>query len=194
MIISNSVKAILFFFMCALITGGAAAFTQAASVPAAGTDLPKFELKAPASEEENSYLGIKAGENFSIDQIKYDLLLIEIIGVYCPQCHIQAPFFNDLFARIKKNPLIFEKVKMLAIAAGANPTEVSYLRKQFTIPYPVVIDPGFAIHKLLGEPKTPFIMLITRDKKIVFAHLGIIKDIDSFFLQIQKLLQEAKPQ
>jgi peroxiredoxin len=187
-------KAIFSSCAFALIMGSAAAFILAASIPDVGTYLPKFQLKAPALEEERSYLGIGAGETFSINQIKYDLLLIEVVGVYCPQCHIQAPLFNDLFSRIKKNPPIFEKMKMFAIAAGANPTEVSYLKKQYNIPYPVIRDPGFEIHKLLGEPKTPFIMLIKRDEKIVFAHLGVIQNIDAFFLQIQKFLQEAKTQ
>ena len=163
----------------------------AASKPAVDSSLPKLLFKTPALEEDRSYLGIGSAETFSIDQINYDLLLIEVIGVYCPQCQVQAPLFNDLFSRIRKRSDTSERIKMLAIAAGANPTEVSYLKKQFKIPYPVIRDPGFEIHKLLGEPKTPFIMIVTKSEKVIFAHLGIIKNIDTFYLQIQNFLQKV---
>ncbi len=159
------------------------------SIPVAGSYLPEFQLEAPLSEKERAYLGVGGAETFLISQLNCELLLIEIVGVYCPQCHIQMPFFNKLFYRIKKDGDIYKKTKMLAIAVGANPIELAYFKKEKRIPYPVIKDPEFEIHKLLGEPRTPFIMLVSRDKKVVFAHLGIIKDIDDFFLQIRKLVE-----
>ena len=82
-----------------------------------------------------------------------------------------------------------KKTKILAVAVGTNPIETAYFKKENKIPYPVIKDPKFEIYKLLGEPRTPFIMLVSRDKKVVFAHLGIIKDIDKFFLQIKNFVQ-----
>jgi hypothetical protein len=99
------------------------------------------------------------------------------------------PYFNKLFYRIKKVPEIYQKTKMLAIAVGASLLEVEYFKKEHRIPYPVIKDPKFEIHKLLGEPRTPFIMLVTREKKVMFAHFGVIKEIDKLFLKIKKLVQ-----
>lgn len=164
-------------------------FALSGSIPVAGSYLPEFQLEAPSSEKERAYLGIEAVETFSINQPNCQLILIEIVGVYCPQCHIQMPLFNKLFYRIKRDADINEKTKMLAVAVGANTMELAYFKKKHNIPYPVIKDPKFEIHKLLGEPRTPFIMLVSRDKKVVFAHLGIIKDIDKFFLQIKKFVQ-----
>lgn len=35
--------------------------------------------------------------------------------------------------------------------------------------------------KLLGEPRTPFTLVVDRTGKVLLAHHGIIKDIDRFF-------------
>lgn len=157
--------------------------------PVVGSDIPGFQLKALESEKEIKYLGAVAAQSFSIRDLDCQLVLVEIIGVYCPQCHIQHPLFNKLFHRIRKDPGISNKVKMLGIAAGGNPTEISYVKKQYRISFPIIADPKFEIHKSLGEPRTPFTMLVTKQGKIVFAHLGVIKDIDKFFQQIKKLVQ-----
>ena len=159
------------------------------SIPVAGSHLPEFQLEAPSSEKERAYLGIGAGETFSVNQPNCQIILIEIVGVYCPQCHIQMPLFNKLFYRIKRDADINEKTKMLAVAIGATAMELAYFKKKHNIPYPVIKDPNFEIHKLLGEPRTPFIMLVSRDKKVVFAHLGIIRDIDKFLLKIKEFLK-----
>ena len=179
----------LMLWICIGVLNLNSVFALAANPPAVGTDLPEFQLETPKSEEERAYLGLKANPSFSITQLKGELVLIEIIGVYCPRCHRQHPLFNKLFYRIKKNTEMFDKIKMLGIAVGANPVEVDYLKKEYRIPYPVIVDPEFDIHKVLGEPRTPFTMLVTKEKKVVFTHLGVIEDIDSFFLQMKALLQ-----
>lgn len=163
-------------------------FALAGELPAVGTELPEFQLETPKSEEERAYLGIKANPSFSITQLKAELVLIEIIGVYCPRCHRQHPLFNKLFYRIKKNTEMYNQTKMIGVAVGANPIEVAYLKKEYRIPYPVIVDPNFEVHKVLGEPRTPFTMLVTKEKKVVFAHLGVIEDMDKFFLQIKAFL------
>jgi len=159
------------------------------SIPVAGSYLPEFQLEAPSSQKDRAYLGIEGVEPFFVNQLNCQLIMIEIVGVYCPQCHIQMPLFNKLFYRIKRDADMYKKTRMLAIVVGANPTETAYFKKENRIPYPVIKDPKFEIHKLLGEPRTPFIMLVSKDKKVLFAHLGIIKDIDKFFQQIKKFLQ-----
>lgn len=159
------------------------------ALPESGSKLPEFRLEVPTSEKDKSYLNIEDAQSFTIDQIDAKLLLLEIVGVYCPQCHIQNPLFNKLFYRIKKNPDMFKKVKIIAIAAGANDMEVEYFKEQYRIPFPVFKDPKFEIHKILGEPRTPYTMILVDDNSVVYTHLGIIEDIDKFFLKIKRLAQ-----
>lgn len=158
------------------------------SLPSVGTVLPKFQMESPADEADKKYLGIGKIGKFTFPQVEGQILLVEIVGVYCPLCHKQAPGFNRLFQRIQKDPRLSPKVKMLAIAAGGSPSELNYLRQDFSIPFPIIRDTEYEIHKRLGEPRTPFTLLIDRNRKVLFTHLGVIEDMDSFFNTIVALV------
>ena len=54
---------------------------------------PDFELPA----EDLDYLGLSNKEKFSFQKINADLILLEILNVYCPNCEAQAPIFNKLY-------------------------------------------------------------------------------------------------
>ena len=176
------------FFHIAMFSFLIAAYVPAAAgdQPKPGDKLPEFALNAPASSAELSYLGLAKTPTFEFDQLGADLVVMEIIGVYCPKCHLQYPKMKKLFHQVQKDRALAAKVKFLSIAIGANPAEVAFLRKQFQLPYPVTTDPLFEIHKKLGEPRTPFTMLVTKDGKIVYAHLGLIENFDKFLAEIRK--------
>jgi hypothetical protein len=158
-----------------------------AGLPKKGDTLPVFELSAPASVKAREYLGVQK-DSFRLADVSCRLLLFEVIGVYCPQCYRQAPLFNNLFNRIEKGKLKGQ-VKMLALAAGGNENEIKYLYEQIQYAYPVVPDQDFAVHKLLGEPRTPFTLLIDPNGKVVHSHMGIIEDIDAFLKLINDLVR-----
>jgi hypothetical protein len=158
------------------------------SLPLVGSVLPRFQMETPSDEADKKYLGIGKAGKFTLQQVQGQLLLVEIIGVYCPQCHKQAPGFNRLFLRIQKDPRLGPRVRMLAIAAGGSAKELGYVKQEFPIPFPIIKDAQYDIHKVLGEPRTPFTLLIDRKGKVLFTHLGIIEDMESFFDKIAALL------
>jgi hypothetical protein len=170
-------------FLAALGLAAGPAFS--AGLPKKGDHLPAFELEAPPAESARTYLGLR-GESFKLSEIPCRLLLLEVIGVYCPQCYKQAPLFNTLYSRIEKGRLK-DRVKMLAVAAGGSPNEIKYLYEQVQYRFPVVPDPRFDIHKLLGEPRTPFTLLLDPQGKVLYTHLGIIEDMDAFYKLINEL-------
>ncbi|MGE5259059.1 MAG: TlpA family protein disulfide reductase [Hyphomicrobiales bacterium] len=157
-----------------------------AGLPKKGDTLPAFELQAPASEKAREYLGISRA-SFRLGDIPCRVLLLEVIGVYCPQCYRQAPLFNTLFNRIEKGKLRGQ-VKMLALAAGGNENEIKYLYEQVQYSFPVVPDPRFDVHKLLGEPRTLFTLLLDPEGKVLHAHMGIVEDIDAYLKLINDLV------
>lgn len=152
-----------------------------------GTVPPGLALRGPLSPEDREYLGVGAGESFKLSEIKSPYLLLEVLGVYCPQCHIQAPLFDKLFSRLRQDPELGAKVKMLGMAAGATKEEMEYLKETGVYKFPVASDPDYASHKLLGEPKTPFTVLVDAKGKVLYAHLGIIEDVNAFYDQIAGL-------
>jgi len=167
--------------------GLAAGTAWCAGLPKKGDTLPSFELETPDSEKAKEYLGIRK-PSFRLGDIACRLLLVEVIGVYCPQCYQQAPIFNTLFNRIEKGKLKGQ-VKMLAIAAGGNNNEIKYLYEQIQYSFPVVPDPQFATHKLLGEPRTPFTLLVDPEGKVHYAHMGIIENVDALLKLINELVR-----
>jgi hypothetical protein len=182
-IISNKLSVILIAFVCILsdaVSGG--------DIPSEGKNLPDMRIQSPVSQKDKDYLGIGNQPDFGIEEINARVVIMEIVGVYCPKCHIQNPKFNQLFNRIEKNKKLREQVKIIAIAAGATQIEVDYWIKQYQAAFPVFADPKYDLHKLLGEPRTPYTMVITDRKKVAFAHFGVIEDIDSLFLRIQNLV------
>ena len=171
-----------FLILCSL-----AGLVWADKLPGVGSPLPKFHLKAPAAKEERIYLGVGNTGKFSIQQIPAQFLIIEILGVYCPLCQIQGPLFNRLFYQIQKDSVLSKIIRMLAIAAGANATEVSFTKQELQIPFPVLEDTNFEVHKLLGEPKTPTTLIVNKDRKVIFSHVGVIEDINAFYNTIKNL-------
>lgn len=156
-------------------------------VAAGGTIPPGMALQAPAAPEERAYLGLGDGPTFKLSDIKAGFVILEVIGVYCPQCHIQAPFFDKFFARLSADPELGSKIKMVAVAAGATKEELAYLRETGKYKYPVASDPDYVAHKQLGEPKTPYTMLVNANGKVLYAQVGIIEDVNALYEQIAKL-------
>ena len=157
--------------------------------PQNGAHFPEFSLQSPESDADRNYLGIGNSQTFALRELHCSLTLVEILGVYCPQCHAQAPLFNKLFSMIQGDQVLSKNIKMLGVAIGATPFEVEYLRNQFEISFPVLSDPKFEIHKSLGEPRTPLTLIVSSDGRICFAHLGVIKDIEKMFLDLKDLLR-----
>ena len=163
------------------------AVSALAEPPGPGDSMPALILPVPQDPAAREMLGVAGKSAFTLQDLSGDLLFLEIIGVYCPQCVKQAPGFRTLFNRLNKGRYK-GRVTMLALAAGGNDKEVGQLLKTGQYLFPVVSDPDYAAHKLLGEPLTPYTLVCRPDGEIVFAHLGIIDDIDGLYQQIKSLL------
>lgn len=157
------------------------------SPPEEGDTLPDMELTSPTGEADRQYLGVQ-GATFKLKDLDAKVIVIEVIGVYCPYCYEQAPLFKNLFNRLQKGKLK-DKVKMFGIAAGGTAMEVEHLRKEGQYNYPLVQDPRYSVHKSLGEPRTPFTMVVDQEGKLLYVHPGTIKDIDPFYDRIGKLAE-----
>lgn len=117
--------------------------TLAADLPKAGVILPEIRLESPSKKTELRYLGLGPGKTFTPEHVDAKMVLIEILGVYCPECHRQMHVLNQLFNWIERDPLRSKKVKLMALAAGATAKEVDYFKKEHRISFPVIKDQYF---------------------------------------------------
>lgn len=161
--------------------------------PKVGDTLPEMSLDAPVSKQDRAYLGIADTPQFLIEDIDTRVLVLEILGVYCPVCYKQRPHINRLFHRVNKNADLAGRVKFLGITAGGTPMETAYYIKQSKVPYPILPDENFAIHKKLNEPLTPCTLVATQDGRILYSHLGLIEDMDKFFNTLREMADTAPP-
>ncbi len=153
-------------------------------LPKEGDVLPELVFSAPPHQGDAEILGIQPGQKFGLAELERDVILMEVIGVYCAECAKQSPLFNDLFNRLKRRKLL-DRVAFIAMAAGATPMEANYLRESGKYAFPVVHDQKYELHKKLSEAKTPFTMLVRPDGTVLFAHLGVYDDVDDLYEKIK---------
>lgn len=158
-------------------------------IPEPGGKMPELAFPSPSDPGWKKILGLQEDAvGFKLSDLKTDLVLLEVIGVYCPVCFKQAPGFNSLFERINRGKNK-DRVAMFGLAAGGTDPEIELLLTSKQYLFPVVSDTRYEIHKQLGEPKTPFIIICRPDGSVLYTHLGFIEDIDGLYAKIKSLLE-----
>ena len=131
--------------------------------PASGTLLPDFSLPVPPNDTDKAYLNVVGKNGFQAGSISGEVLLIEILSIYCAACQAQAPYMNELYRKIEKDPELKNKIKMIGIGAGNSNEELAYYRSTYEVPFPLFPDPDFTVHNLMGAPRTPLLIFAQPD-------------------------------
>jgi thiol-disulfide isomerase/thioredoxin len=165
------------FALVAVFFLTASSFIQAADKPPQkGESLPVINLPIPKSPAEKSYLGLSGEGSFKITQIKARAVIIEIFSMYCPYCQKDAPGVNELYTLIDNDPDLKNKIKLIGIGAGNTPFEVGVFKKTYAVPFPLFPDQDFMIHKVCGEVRTPYFIVVKINEDgshlIVHSQLG----------------------
>lgn len=176
--------------VAAVILSGSPAAAQGAQ-PKPGDRLFDFTLPVPPESAGRNYLGLSGwGKTFKIADIKADLVLIEILSMYCPFCQKEAPLVNRLYEAIEKDPAAKGRIKIIGIGAGNSSYETEVFRKRYSVPFPVFPDPDYDIHKKCGEVRTPFFIAARLNpngtQEVTHAHLGSFGDVKVFLETLKK--------
>ena len=160
--------------------------------PKVGAVLPEMELTKPKDTACLQYLGLSSGGSvFKIDQLRTKIVIIEIFSMYCPYCQAEAPNINKLYQLLESRPELKSKIKIIGIGAGNTQFEVATFKRKYTVSFPLIPDEDFKLHKILGEPRTPyFIVVKLNDKKqqeVIYSKLGALENIDLFLARIIRL-------
>ena len=157
-----------------------------------GEKFPATGLKTPENSKDRQYLGIDADAEFAISDIDADLVLVEILNVYCVHCQDQAPIYNKLFDKINADASLGRQIKMIGVGAGNNQSEIESFRKEFNISFPLVPDPRLDLHQAIGSPRTPFSILVRVKKNPPIAmtaltYSGVKSNDEDVFNDMQAL-------
>jgi len=183
-------KFLVLAIVIALVLSGSTAAAQSAQ-PKPGDKLFDLTLPVPADRADRNYLGLSGwGKTFKMADIKANLVLIEILSMYCPFCQKEAPLVNQLYEAIEKDPALKGKIKIIGIGAGNSAYEVEVFRKRYNVPFPVFPDPDYDIHKKCGEVRTPFFIAVRLNpdgtQDVTYAKLGGFGEIPAFLETLKK--------
>jgi len=158
-----------------------------------GDPFPTLTFKDTLSSEDRTYLGLPESGSFSLEEVAADVVIVEFLNKYCVSCQRQAPIFNRMHRTIEEDPELGPRVKMLGIGVGNNFLQTEIFRAERKIPFPIVSDPEFAAYESIGEPKTPFTLVVRGDDRrgplVMSAHRGLIHSDTEFLQEIEAALQ-----
>ncbi len=152
--------------------------------------LPTLELTIPENQEHRDYLGLKGnpGEIFTVQDIKSDILLIELFSMYCPFCQEEAPVINELYEMMQSLPADGPSVKIIGLGAGNSAFEVDHFRSTYDIEFPLFPDKDLSMYKALEGAGTPGFIGVKKDNGnkfvIVLRQSGGFHDKESFLEQL----------
>jgi thiol-disulfide isomerase/thioredoxin len=159
------------------------------SPPQTGGVFPDIELLRPDNPVDLKYLGLSGSGAFKINQIKADVVIIEIFSMYCPYCQGEAPNVNNLYTLIESNPSLKNKIKIIGIGINNSLFETDIFKKKYKVEFPLIPDGDFRLHKIMGEVRTPyFIVVKLKDgkKEVIYSKLGALENNNIFLEQILK--------
>jgi hypothetical protein len=124
--------------------------------------------------------------------VKAELVLVEILSVYCQHCQTEAPFYNKLYKRLEGDSDLKGRVKLMGVAAGNGELAIGDFKKKYGIEFPIIPDSNFELHELTGGSRTPFLIFVRKGPSaesgiVAKTHLGSYKDLDHLLEEVRSI-------
>ncbi|ROR03284.1 peroxiredoxin family protein [Desulfosoma caldarium] len=157
-------------------------------LPDVGGTFPSIALEAPKDPAMRDYLGLGEAQTFTVDQVDADLVVVEIFSMYCPYCQREAPVVNAFYELAQKKNRPGKTVKILGIGAGNTAFEVDVFAKKYKVPFPLIADGDYSVHKTLGQVRTPYFIAVRRGpdgkRSVVYSQAGSIGSPEDFYRRL----------
>lgn len=177
---------ILMIFGICLLTGTAHGLIKP------GELFPRMRFDLSLHKDSSKYFGLKKDKEIDISEINAEVLMVEVLSVYCVSCMSQTAYDRELYSMIEENKKTAGKVKMIGIGAGNNLREVNKFIDEFSVPYPVFPDYTFAQYNQVGQVRTPFKVLLRKrggEFEIIKTEMGANEDVEGTFRTIVAILE-----
>lgn len=177
-----------------LCLGNQALAGQASDAPGAqplavGTEFPDMELTGTLTPEQAEELGIEnPGPAIHLNDIKAQVLILEVFSMYCPHCQAEAPLTLELYELIAEKGLA-DQVKMIGLGAGNSQSEVDIFRNKYGLPFALFTDYDLVAHQACGAVGTPYFYVLLREPgqenyTVVISSLGRRDSAQAFLQQV----------
>ncbi|WP_448384181.1 peroxiredoxin family protein [Desulfosoma sp.] len=159
-------------------------------IPGVGETFPPIALEAPKDPAMRAYLGIGDVQTFTVDQVDADVVVVEIFSMYCPHCQREAPTVNAFYEVAQKKNRPEKTLKILGVGAGNSPFEVDVFAKKYSVPFPLIPDGDYSVHKTLGQVRTPHFIAVKRgadgSRKVVYSQAGSFGSPEDFYRRLME--------
>ena len=162
----------------------------------AGDNFPYVPLPTTKMSGDLSYLGLPQDkEMVTIEDIQADLLVLEVLNVFCFPCQTQALSLSKVYKLIEERPELKGKIKILGVALGNTKEVVEGFMNDYGLVFPVIPDPTLRVEKIIGPGiHTPFSLFIKRDasgalRLVAATHNGAIDDPRTIFHGLVSILK-----
>jgi thiol-disulfide isomerase/thioredoxin len=151
--------------------------------------LPNLTLKVPNNETYRDYLGLKGqpGDDFTLEDIDADVLLIQLFSMYCPFCQEEAPNVNSLYQAMLDFSQQDFKVKIIGLGANNSDFEIDHYRNTYNVEFPLFPDQDMNMYNTLGGKGTPGFI---GSRKGADNHYSIVLRQSGGFYQVEEFFNE----
>jgi hypothetical protein len=152
--------------------------------PIESLDIP---LPGPSSAADAAYLGLEESMGaFRMDQIKAEVLVVEVFDMYCRFCQGMAPKVDEVYELNLRSGFASE-VKMIGIGRMNTALEVATFKEKYKVKFPLFPDNDLSITKALRaqDEGTPHFMVIKMAPggpvEVVHTFTGVFEDPKGFY-------------
>jgi thiol-disulfide isomerase/thioredoxin len=168
-----------------ILENGKVSYTAVKSAEARAKGLPEpadpsrwTSVKDPTQPLRFSGRSLEGAEVTESDpRFKGKVLLVNIMGSWCPNCHDEAPFLAELYRKYQKQGLQVVSISFEDAEQLKNPTRLRAFVKAYGIEYPVLLggEPSELALKLpqaVNLNTWPATFIVGRDGLVRGAHAG----------------------
>ena len=163
------------------------ASAESDQLPGPGDILDAHAFVAPAEDVDAAYLGLAAKDRFFPAELQADVIILEVMNVYCASCQYMKPNMNELFTKINSEPDLKDHIKLIAVGVGNDRWDIAAAASSYD--FPLIPDEDYEFHRLVGQPPTPFLLFVrpySQNRLVVMAsHLGRLQDTAVLFQMVK---------
>ena len=159
-----------------------------------GDPFPKFTLPNNLDKQTSKTLRLPEKESIGLQDLPFEIILIEFLNVHCHTCKEQVPVFNQLWKAIQADGVLKSRATLLGVTVGNNVEEIKAFQKSFDAIYPLFADSSKKVYDSMGDLKgTPQTYLLKKDSSgtwyIVYHHSGAVSSHEVYLKKIEDLLK-----
>lgn len=145
-----------------------------ASMPAIGSLAPNFTLKS------------STGSNLKLSEHRGEVIMINFWATWCGPCRQEMPLLNRIHEQYRKAGFT-----LLGVNIDDRPDVALNMAKKLGVTFPVLFDTGKRVSRLYDVNAMPSTVLIDRDGKVRYIHLGYRAGYETKYeSQIRELLKQ----